>query len=581
MFSYVLPPDAGRGSPVTRFTHWPSDWSDSQHAQIVSSADGMVATTDRHASEVGLEVLRAGGNAVDTAVAVSFALAVVNPEAGNIGGGGFMLARSPDGSVAALDYRSKAPGAATREMFLGSGVDLGDRSVLGHLSVAVPGAVAGLWDSHRALGSLPWPDLLEPAVSLARGFRVSERFVASFPPHIVEGLLQFPESARVFLPRREDGEPAPPRIGDTFSQPDLARTLERIRDRGAEGFYGGKTADLLVEEMERGGGIVTRADLVNFTTAWRDPVRFEYQGHAVLSMPLSSSGGATLAMACNILSAFSLKDLPWHGAKHIHLLVEAFRRAYADRNHYLADPEFAEIPVELLISPQYGAHRARTIYMEEATPSSEVGPGDVTASEFDGNGAHTTHISIVDPMGGAVSLTTTLNTWYGSKLVVTGAGFLLNNEMDDFTAMPGIKNFFGLIQGEANSIEPGKRMLSAMTPTIVLTPGDDLFLVVGTPGGATITTTVLQVISNVIDYGMDLAEAVNAPRVHHQHLPDRVECEPGGLPKPVIEGLRALGHRVEGCKKEVWGDVQAILKQSDGSLSGISDPRRGGVALGF
>ena len=558
--------------------YWPPSWSYPRKAEVTSGARAMVATTDRYASEVGIEILRRRGNAADAAVAVSFALAVVNPEAGNIGGGGFMLARQSNGNVAALDYRSKAPAAASRGMFVdSSAVDAGS-SVLGHLSAAVPGAVAGLWDSHRRLGSLPWADLVDPAVSLARGFAVRERFVASFPTHIVEALRRFPESARLFLPSGEGDAPEPPKVADTFSQPDLARTLERIRDHGAKGFYDGETADLIVEEMQRGGGIIARADLAGYLPVWRDPVRFSYRGWPVLSVGPSSSGGVTLAETCNILSAFSLRDLPWHGPEHIHLVAEAWRRAYADRNHYLADPEFVDVPVDPLVSLEYGAQRARTIAMDSATPSSGVAPGDALGPPQDG--AHTTHISIVDPMGGAVSLTTTINTWYGSKLVVAGAGFLLNNEMDDFSVAPGVPNFFGLVQGEANSIQPGKRMLSAMTPTIVLTPEGQLFMVVGTPGGASIITTVFQVISNVIEHGMALAESVAAPRIHHQHLPDRIAFEPGGLPESVIDRLVSLGHPVEE-EDEEWGDVQAILALPDGSLQGVSDPRRGGVALGF
>ena len=554
----------------------------------------MLGTTDRYATEVGLEVLRGGGNAVDAAVAVSFALAVVNPEAGNVGGGGFLVTRSSSGSVAALDYRSKAPGRATRNMFSTDGPSLGDRSVHGHLSAAVPGAVAGLWEAHRRLGSAPWDNLVEPAVVLARGLEVRERFTRSFPVHVVDGLRAFPESAKIFLPRPGTGERMPPKVGDTFTQPDLARTLERIRDGGADGFYRGETADLIVEEMRGGGGIITADDLEAYAAAWRDPIHFRHGDHTVLSMPLSSSGGATLSMACNMLGVLPLHDLTWHGPEHVHLLAETWRRAYADRNHYLADPDFAEVPVESLTSSEYGIERAGTISMERATPSTQVSPGEDLSDgrgpggtgfhgrsdDGPGRGGHTTHVSIVDAMGGAVSLTTTLNTWYGSKLVVAGAGFLLNNEMDDFTVVPGVPNAFDLIQGEANAIEPGKRMLSAMTPTIVLTPQDELLMVVGTPGGATIITTVFQVVSNVLDFGMTLTEAVHAPRVHHQHLPDRIMFEPSGLTTEVVEALAALGHRLE-VGEEAWGDAQAILADPDGSLEGVSDPRRGGLVLGF
>ena len=578
MSTPASPLGAGRAPGEAYPVNWPTSWSYSPGTEAVLGERGMVATTDRYASEVGVDVLRRGGNAVDAAVGVSFALSVVNPEAGNIGGGGFLLARSPDGAVAALDYRSKAPGGATEGMFADSSGEIGVRSTVGHLSAAVPGTVAGLWDAHSRFGSLPWTDLIEPAISLARGFRVHERFVASFPPHVVKALRLFPESARILLPTEEKGLPMPPEIGDIFVQSELAQVLERIQDLGAEGFYTGTTADLIIEEMRQGGGIITHADLEAYGAEWRDPVRFSYRGHTILSMPPPSSGGTTLAETCHILETFSLSDLEWHEPRHLHLLAEAWRRAYADRNHYLADPDFVEVPVETLISAEYGASRARTISDAQVTSSTVVHPGDTQARVPGGD--HTTHVSIVDPMGGAVSLTTTLNTWYGSKLVVAGAGFLLNNEMDDFTVALGVPNFFGLVQGEANLIAPHKRMLSAMTPTLVLTPTDDLYLVLGTPGGATIITTVFQVVSNLIDYGMTLAEAVSAPRVHHQHLPDRLAYEPGALSETVVAGLAAVGHetREEG---EEWGDVQGILLDSEQSLLGVSDPRRGGAALGF
>ena len=406
---------------------WPDDWPYPPGLQPERSRGGMVSTTDQYATEVGRSILARGGNAVDAAVAVSCALAVVNPEAGNLAGGGFMLLRTADGEVSALDYRSRAPAAATPDMFAGpDGPD--DRAVTGHLAVAVPGSVRGLWEAHGRFGSLPWGDLVEPSVALARGFQVRERFVRSFEPHIIEGLSRFASSAGVFLPGG-----APPRVGDTFSQPDLAATLERIRDHGADGFYMGETADLFVEEMRRGGGVVDRDDLRSYTVAWREPVRFDYRGHTILSMPPSSSGGVTLAAMGTMLSRFPLGELPWHGARHIHLLAEAWKRAFVDRNHHLADPDFVDSPLATLTSQEYGAQRAGTISLDRATPASDIHPGAVAAR----GGDHTTHISIVDGQGNAASVTTTLNTWYGSKLVAEGTGVLLNNEMDDFAARPG------------------------------------------------------------------------------------------------------------------------------------------------
>ena len=562
----------GAEAPLTESSPFPAGWRYPASAPATTGAQGMVVSTDELASQVGVDVLQAGGNAVDAAVAVQFALAVVNPEAGNIGGGGFLVTRMADGTTAALDFREKAPMAATRDMYLDAAGNVTDKSVVGHLASGVPGSVMGMWEAHRRFGSLPWADLLAPAVALAEGFPVRTRFLNSLDAEMVRSLAPFPASAAQFLPR--DGQP--PQVGDTLRQPDLAATLRRIQEQGADGFYRGETADLIVAEMARGGGIITHQDLQAYTAAWRDPVAFTYRGHQVISMPPSSSGGATMALMANILEGYDLGSMAWHGPEMIHLYAEAWRRAYADRNHYLADPDFVDMPLERMTSAEYARERGAGITPDAATPSSEIGPGMEAPAE----GEHTTHFSIVDGAGNAVAVTTTINSWYGSKVTVTGAGFVLNNEMDDFAAKPGTPNQFGLVQGENNAVGPGKRMLSAMAPSIVVGPEGRLRMVTGTPGGSTIITTVFQTISNVVDYGMDVVAAVNAPRVHHQHLPDQIYYEPAGLEPATVQRLRALGHTVVE-RSDVSGDVQAILVAPDGTLSAWSDPRRGGRAVGY
>jgi gamma-glutamyltranspeptidase/glutathione hydrolase len=406
-------------------------------------------------------------------------------------------------------------------------------------------------------------------MELAEGFEVREREARQFS--MAEGDLRvFPGTAAAFLPGGK-----PPAVGDVFKQPELAATLGRIAAQGRDGFYQGTTADLIVAEMERGGGLITHQDLREMEAAWRDPIQITYRGHTIVSMPPTSSGGATLAAMAKILEGYDLGAMEWHGVRHVHLLAEAWKRAYADRNTYLADPDFVEMPLERMISDEYGAERRASISMDRATPSAEVGPGLGPA-----DAGETTHFSVVDAQGNAVSVTTTINSFFGCKVTVTGAGFVLNNEMDDFSAKPGTPNQYGLVQGERNAIEPGKRMLSAMTPTIVLDPAGKLRMVTGTPGGSTIITTTFQTISNVLDHGMDVSRAVLAPRVHHQHLPDQIFYEAGGLSPAVVERLKAMGHTVVE-RSDVSGDVQAILVAPDGTLTGQSDPRRGGQALGY
>lgn len=554
----------------------PEGWPFPLDAAPTRAANGMVVSTDAYASDVGVGILQAGGNAVDAAIATSLALAVVNPEAGNIGGGGFMLVRLADGRTAALDYRETAPLAASRDMYLDENGELTEASVLGHLAAGVPGTVAGLWEAHRQYGSLPWRDLVAPAIRLAEGFEIRERQARSLKASEAD-LRIYPSTEEIFLPRGRA-----PEVGETFVQSDLAATLRRIQELGRDGFYRGVTADLIVQEMEHGGGIITHEDLAGYEAEWREPIRFEYRGHTVIAMPPVSSGGATLAEIANILEGYDLAALGWHSAETLHLFAEAWKRAYADRNAYLADPDFVSMPLARMISDGYAAERRGTIALDRATPSLEVGPGLGTPEREQ----HTTHLSVVDAQGNAVAVTTTINAFYGCKVTVTGAGFLLNDEMDDFAARLGSPNQFGLVQGENNAIEPGKRMLSAMTPTIVLDPDGRLRLVIGSPGGATIITNVFQNISNVIDFGMDLQAAVNAPRLHHQHLPDRIQYERGGLSPEAIAALEALGHTVAerfdpDAAYPYIGDVQAIVVRPDGTLEGASDPRRGGKAAGY
>lgn len=559
--------DPEPAAPESRF---PASWRYDGAGDPVAADNGMVVSTDPLASEIGIEILEAGGNAADAAVAVAFALAVVNPEAGNIGGDGFLVVRTASGEAVALDFRCRAPLAAHRDMYLDADGNVTEDVLVGHRSVATPGTVAGMGELHARFGRLPWAALLEPAIALADGFEVHQRFLNPYGERLIGMLERFPASAAQFLP---DGQP--PALGDTFRQPELAETLRRIAAEGADEFYRGKTAELIVAEMERGGGLVTREDLASYTAPWREPIVFSYRGHTVISMPPTSSGGVTLAQTANILSRHDLGALGFGSPETIHLQVEAWRRAYADRNHRVADPEFFDVPVALLTSMDYADQRAATISPEAATPSSEVGPAEWPPAESE----DTTHYSIVDAEGNAVSVTTTVNSFFGSKVTVAGAGFLLNNDMDDLAAKPGTPNQFGLVQGENNAIAPGKRMLSSMSPSIVLDPDGELFMVTGTPGGATIITSVFQTLSNVVDHGMGVVAAVEAPRVHHQHLPDQIFHEPGGLAPETVAALEALGHTVVEAGR-LQADIQMILVE-DGRLTARADPRRGGAARGY
>jgi gamma-glutamyltranspeptidase/glutathione hydrolase len=532
------------------------------------SEGGMVASDDSYATLVGAGVLERGGNAIDAAVATAFALAVTFPEAGNIGGGGFMVLRSADGRTAALDFRETAPRAASRNMYLDAQGNVTENSVIGHLSAGVPGAVAGLWTAHKQYGSRPWAELVQPAIELAeRGVNVNLNFVTRVRGDSAR-LARYPSAATLMLPGGRV-----PQGGTTWRNPELAAVLRRIAERGPAGFYTGETAQLIVAEMKRGNGLITLEDLAAYEAKWRDPVSISYRGHTVLSMPPSSSGGITLGLALNILEGYDLRTLGWHTPEMLHVLAEAERRAFADRNHFLGDPDFVKIPRDLLLSKDYANRLRATIDPKVATPSLNVRPGLGAASE----GTHTTHVSVMDNKGGAVALTTTLNDLYGSHVVVSGGGFFLNDEMDDFASKPGTPNMFGLVQGEANAIAPGKRMLSAMTPTIVLDSAGKPLLVTGARGGPRIISATLQILLNVIDYGMDAGAAVSAPRIHHQHLPDTLRLEPGGFTQAQIDALRALGHNIAD------GSVAAaptVLRKAR-LITGTADPRTGGLAEGY
>ncbi|HEU4570413.1 MAG TPA: gamma-glutamyltransferase, partial [Gemmatimonadales bacterium] len=535
------------------------EWAYRGKARVTDAPHAVVVSGSPLASAVGRDILQAGGNAIDAATAVGFALAVVHPEAGNIGGGGFSMIRLASGEVAALDYREAAPGRGSRDMYLDLRGDPSQLSITGALSAGVPGSVAGLVEQQRKYGRLPFAQVIAPAIRLAEeGFVVDEYRMYSINSER-DRLYVFPASRRQFLP---DGQA--PRAGTLFRQPDLARTLSAIRDQGRDGFYTGWVADSIVAEMDRDGGFISKADLAAYQAKWRTPVEAHYRGHVIYSMPPASSGGITLAEILNIMQGFG--PLPAFGSPALlHLEAEAMRRAFTDRNHFLGDADFVDVPQARLTSMAYADSLRATIDLHHASRSDSILPGI--------DGMHTTHYSVVDAEGNAVSTTTTLNNSYGSAVTVSGAGFLLNDEMDDFATAPGKPNMYGLVQGEANAIQPGKRMLSAMTPSLVVGPDGQLKMVVGTPGGPTIITQVYHVISNVIDHGMSLPDAVAAPRMHHQGLPDEIRLERGGFYPGTIAGLQAMGHTV--TFRTRWGDVEAIIRTPDG-WEGVSDPRLGG-----
>jgi gamma-glutamyltranspeptidase/glutathione hydrolase len=531
--------------------------------------NGMVVSAKEQASLVGIEILKKGGNAVDAAVAVQFALAVVYPNAGNIGGGGFMVYRSASGETNTLDFREKAPASASRDMYLdAAGNAIVDKSLYGGLAAGVPGTVAGMEEAHTKYGKLPWAALIEPAIRLAEnGYKISVRQANEL--NSLHSRFASLNPLGTALIKKDKWK-----AGDLMLQPELGRTLEQIRDQGRKGFYEGTVADSIVAEMKRSGGIISKADLVNYKAIWRKATTGNYRGYKVITMPPPSSGGIALVQLLESVEPFPLKRWGFNSDSTVQVIVEAERRVYADRATHLGDPDFYRVPAKQLMAAAYVKARMSNLNWDKATPSAVVKAGDVVPPEHE----ETTHYSIVDQEGNAVSITTTLNGSYGSCVVVKGAGFLLNNEMDDFSVKPGSPNMYGLVGGEANSVSAGKRMLSSMTPTILEKDGK-LFMVVGTPGGSTIITSVFQTILNVIDFDKDMQAAVDAKKFHHQWLPDEVDVEDKALDSITLIKLKAKGYNL--VPREPIGRVDAILKTKSGYYQGGADSRGDDVAIGW
>lgn len=534
------------------------------------SGKGMVVTAHPVASRVGVEILQKGGNAIDAAVAVQFALAVVYPNAGNIGGGGFLVFRQKTGKSYALDFREKAPAAAKKTMFLDEdGEPRKELSLFGHLAAGVPGTVDGMILAHKRFGKLKFAELLQPSVELARrGFPITAQQASELNEER-RNFIEYNPGGCAFLSMKAW------RAGDTLRQPELATTLERIRDNGRAGFYEGTTATMIVAEMQRGNGLITAEDLKNYYAVWRNPIVGTYKRYKVISMPPPSSGGVALMQLLTMSESQPMAAWKHNSTEAVHFLAEAERRVYADRAEYLGDPDFVGVPTKGLLDKRYLTQRVNSISPDSATLSDSVRAGLPPSIK---EKSETTHFTIIDEDRNAVAVTTTLNGSYGAKTVVAGAGFLLNNEMDDFSAKPGSPNAYELVGGAANAIAPNKRMLSSMTPTILEKDGK-LFMALGTPGGSTIITSVLQTILNITEFNMTMQEAVEARRFHHQWRPDQITVEKGAIAKDVRTALETKGHEI--VEREAIGRVDAVLVLPDGTLEGGADPRGDDAAAGY
>ena len=533
----------------------------------VFAEHGMVASQEALATQIGVDILEQGGNAVDAAVAVGFALAVTLPRAGNLGGGGFMIIHlAKENQTLAIDYREKSPGESTADMYLDDNGEVNSQLSRFHpLAVGVPGTVAGMALALKQYGTLSLEDVLKPAIELARDGIVMTPDLSDSLKNLEDRLKAWPSTEKIFY--KEDGGFFQP--GDTFIQQDLAGSLSMIANQGADAFYKGDIAEQIVEQVQRDGGLLSKQDMADYQAVIREPVKGQYRGYEIASMPPPSSGGTHIIQILNILENFPIGFTGHNSSQSLHLMAEAMKLAYADRSEYLGDSDFVQVPLKGLTSKAYAKDLSEKIDLYHAASADDIKPGEPMPYESD----ETTHYSVVDAAGNAVSNTYTINFSYGSGLVAQGTGILLNNEMDDFSAKPGVPNAYGLIGGDANAIEPGKRPLSSMSPTIVLKDGKP-FLVTGSPGGSRIITTTLQVIMNVIDHGMNIAEATNAARIHHQWLPDEIRVEKG-LSKDTIESLVDKGHKVK--VKNVMGSTQSIMLSTEGYKLGASDPRRSGA----
>lgn len=545
-------------------------WASTAHSEYLRTENGMVSSRSDMASEVGSTILAAGGNAVDAAVATAFALAVVYPSAGNLGGGGFMMVSLANGEVYAQDNREKAPAAAHRDMFLDSAGDVDRNLAVNSLQASgVPGTVAGLLDALERFGTMSRQQVMAPAIELAEhGFILNDDLASQFLDNM-DGFSKYPASLAKFS---KQGQPY--QSGDLWLQADLAQTLKLISAQGRDGFYKGHTAELIVAEMQRNNGLISMDDLAAYEALWREPIHGTYHGYDIWSMPAPSSGGVLLVQMLNMLEPFNLAELGFGSTATVHLMIEAQRRAYADRAEFLGDPDFVEIPTQMLTSKKYARTRFADFDPLKATDSASIGAGS-----WPEESTQTTHFSVADKAGNAVAMTTTLNRSYGNRIVVPEVGILLNNEMDDFSSKPNSPNSYGLIGRDANEIQPGKRMLSSMTPTIVTQAGKPV-LITGSPGGSVIINTVLQVVLNVIDHGMDAESAVSSPRIHHQWQPDNVRYETGAISDAVAAELTTMGHKGLTSSRFGMGNANSI-KIDNAIIEGVSDPREAGGVAGF